>query len=161
MKTAFLILTVILLQVTSQRMTLDPKTEHCIKEKGTRDYISAKYTPLQIITGLSRYRLNIFGNYELTPSDNAYYNTFLTCSWMEYGYFTKPDDINFEVIEDSLKNALIREVGETGPGINLSKVQAKSIVEQCRNITAVTIGIKIVYIQNCIHKQILYLNKIE
>lgn len=159
MKTLLLI-SVLLLHVSCQKMTLDPRTEHCIQERGTIEQISEKYAPLQIVTGLSRYRLSIFGNYRLTPLDNAFYNTFLTCSWVEYGYLTKPGEVNFNNIEESLKKALIREVGETGPGINLSKIQAKQIVDQCKNITAITVGLKVVYIQNCIHKQIRYLNEL-
>ncbi|KAF5304874.1 hypothetical protein FQR65_LT07891 [Abscondita terminalis] len=114
-------------------MTLDPKTEHCIQENGTMEFKSNKYAPLQIVTGLSRYRLSIFGNYNLSTLNDAYSNQFLACSWIEYGYIIKPKEVQFDYIEESLKKALIREVGETGPGINLSKTDI--ILEPFDNVT--------------------------
>lgn len=147
-------------EISFQKMRLDPQTEYCIKEKGDTDNLSLKYAPLQIITGLSQYRLSVIGSYELIPSINPFFNEFLKCAWIEYGYLKKSGDVLFENIEKSLKLALIKEVGETGPGINLSKVQAKKIVSQCTGISGITVGLKVVEIQNCIHKQIQYLNQL-
>ncbi|KAK5647537.1 hypothetical protein RI129_002429 [Pyrocoelia pectoralis] len=146
--------------VSFQKMSLDPRTEYCIKERDNIENLSLKYAPLQIITGLSQYRLSVIGRYELMTLTNAYYNDFLKCAWIEYDYLKKSGDVLFENIEKSLKLALIKEVGETGPGINLSKIQAKKIVSQCTDISGMTVGMKVVEIQNCIHKQIQYLNQL-
>lgn len=94
---------------------------------------------------------------EVISENNAFYNNFLTCSWKKYEYQTKQGVIVFDAIERSLKDALVREVGATGPGINLSKIEAKNIVNNCKNITGITHGHAVVQVQNCILKQIQHI----
>lgn len=149
-------------------MTLDARLEHCLwnrtvtnnpYESFFRNQIRDEYARLQIVTGLIHYHLTIFGEYGLTPVNNPKYNAFLICSWLTYGYL-RDNEIIYNSIEMALKEALIREVGATGPGAQLSKLQARNIISQCRDVSQQFVGLKIVHVQNCIHRQIGYLKSL-
>ncbi|KAF5298656.1 hypothetical protein FQA39_LY11732 [Lamprigera yunnana] len=151
------------------KMTLDSRIEHCLwndsianspYESFFRRQVSDEFAKLQIVTGLTRYHLAIFGDYNVIPTNNQGYGDFLVCSWIIFGYI-KEGEIIYDSIEMALREALIREVGATGPGINLSVLQAKRIMKSCKNVSAVTMALKVIKFQNCIHQEIKYLNVLQ
>lgn len=143
--------------VLSQGVPFNERLLRCIPV-GSRDpKVYNEYNQLQIVTNLTHVPLRNLARYKLVPEQNAFYNNFLACSWKEYQYQTKQGLIIYEHIEAALKEALIQEVGDTGPGINLSKVEANKIIKLCKEVDGVTAGIKAVKTQNCIHKQIQHL----
>ncbi|KAF5304875.1 hypothetical protein FQR65_LT07892 [Abscondita terminalis] len=151
--------------VSSESMTLDSRIKHCIKTDGstTNSYereISEEFAKLQIVTGLTRYHLTIFGNYNLTSTTNEFHADFLVCSWITFGYI-KGREIIYDSIEMALREALIREVGATGPGTNLSILQAKSIMNTCKRKTGLGLTLTVINLQNCIHKEIKYLKALN
>ncbi|KAB0804983.1 hypothetical protein PPYR_01953 [Photinus pyralis] len=154
--------------IRSEQMMLDARLEHCLwntsKANGPyeayfRNQIKDEYARLQIVTGLTRYHLSVFGNYHITPTNNPSYNAFLICSWHTYGYL-HGTEIIYDSIEMALKEALIRAVGASGPGTQLSKLQARNIVRQCRDVSQQYIATRIIHVQNCIHRNIGYLKSL-
>lgn len=83
-------------------------------------------------------------------------NQFLSCMWKNKELQRTNGSINFEAIERDLTAALGREVGDTGPGINLSKIEANRMVNDCRNLGGYSHGVKVVLVRNCILKEIKY-----
>ncbi|KAK4885376.1 hypothetical protein RN001_001647 [Aquatica leii] len=160
---------VVLHKVSTEMMTLDSRVEHCLwngsfakssYESFFRKQIAEEYAKLQIVTGLTRYHLNIFGDYNLIPTNNKLYGDFLICSWSTFGYI-KNNQIIYDSIEMALREALIREVGATGPGTNLSILQARSIINTCKTNLWMPLSLIVINLQNCIHTEIKYLNSLN
>jgi len=155
---ALAILTVILFQICWVKSKFPPQFDSrlvkCIPVGNRDPNTFIEYNRLQIITNLIRTPLRDIAQFQIVTEDNPFYNQFITCSWKMYEYQTKQGNIMFDSIEMVLKDALIREVDATGPGINLSKIAAKKIVNECRDVHGYTAGHIAVKVQNCILKQL-------
>ncbi|KAB0790045.1 hypothetical protein PPYR_15637 [Photinus pyralis] len=136
--------------------SLDPRVEYCIQEDTKIKNIQKQYIRLQLITGLYLYDLNHFANLQLISSTNLSHDTFLECAWMEYKYISRRGEFKLHNIQVALQHALANKIGKSRLVMNMSKFTAKSIMDECANVTtkARALSSKIVCIQNCIHNQI-------
>ncbi|KAF2881568.1 hypothetical protein ILUMI_24603 [Ignelater luminosus] len=162
MKVAFYLFILVLTQANSDdNSKYHSNLIECIPHKNPDNNTIEEYAKLQVVTDLTHLPLRDIARRELISEQNAYYNGFLFCSWKKYEYQTKKGVVVYDTIERSLRDALVSEVGSTGPGINLSKIEAKNIVNHCRNITENTPGRTAIKVQNCILKQIQHIGVIN
>ncbi|KAF5298658.1 hypothetical protein FQA39_LY11734 [Lamprigera yunnana] len=88
------------------------------------------------------------------PRENSRYNDFLSCIWKNKQFQLYNGVIDYKKIQKALSANLGRDVGETGPGIQLSKIEGTRIVNVCRDLGGFSHGEKVVLVRNCILKQI-------
>lgn len=124
-------------------------------------YNISEYNKLEIVNNLEKYSLaDLLSHRGLVLENNVQYQQFLYCAWKNENYILANDDINREVLEKIIKNAIINVVGTTGPAIHLSTAHARNIVNDCGIITANNAGQKIIKIQNYIVKKLIPFSKI-
>ncbi|KAF2887269.1 hypothetical protein ILUMI_18904 [Ignelater luminosus] len=108
------------------------------------------FVRLIVIPYLTSESLRDLSRLETIPDNNPRYNSFLTCIWKDRKFQNQNGDIDFDAIERDLADAIGKEVGSTGPGMNLSKVESKRIVDECKHLGGLTQGQKVVLVRNCI-----------
>lgn len=108
------------------------------------------FVRLIIIPYLTSETLRDLSHLDTIQDNNPRYNSFLSCIWKDRNFQNRNGDIDFEAIERALTDAIGREVGSTGPGMNLSKVEAERIVRECNQLGGLNHGQKVVRVRNCI-----------
>lgn len=120
-----------------------------------------EYNKLEIINNLRKFSLaDLLGHRGITVDNNPKYNQFLYCVWKKEGYLTPNGDIDFNKLQQIVKDAIVKVVGYTGPAINLSMAYTADVINECKAIIEFKIEDKIVKVQNHIVMKLQSFSKI-
>lgn len=118
------------------------------------DYEEQEFVHLVVIPYLEIKSIEELSHLNLIPIDNSRYNEFLSCMWKNKRFQSYNGLINYEAIEKALSASMGRDVGDTGPGILLSKMEGSRIVMICRDLGGYSHGQKVVLVRNCILQEL-------
>ncbi|KAF5304873.1 hypothetical protein FQR65_LT07890 [Abscondita terminalis] len=113
-----------------------------------------EFVHLLVIPYLDIKSIEELSNLQFIPIDNGRYNDFLSCMWKNKMFQLYNGTIDYKKIERALSASMGRDVGDTGPGIHLSNIEAARIVSVCRDLGGYSHGQRVVILRNCILRQI-------
>ncbi|KAK5647536.1 hypothetical protein RI129_002428 [Pyrocoelia pectoralis] len=118
------------------------------------DYEEQEFVHLLVIPYLEIKSIEELSHLHIIPIDNSRYNDFLSCTWKNKRFQSYNGVINYEAIEKSLSASMARDVGDTGPGILLSKMEGSRIVTICKDLGGYSHGQRVVLVRNCILQEL-------
>lgn len=125
----------------------DVSNNKCIPDGAER---TSEYKKMTVVNNFDKKQLKeLLVEKSIIPDDNPFFNQFIHCVWKNEGLFYN-NDIQYNKLESLIKNGIVSVVGTSGPAINLSILHAKRVIDECRSVTGVTPGNKIMRVQNCI-----------